>query len=60
MANCKECSYYFPIPQDAGDYEAGKGDCVTEKEDAKGKYWLSKPTTNESSACSAFKQLISH
>lgn len=56
MATCKECSFYFPIPENAGDYEAGKGDCVTEKEDAKGKYWLSKPTKIDSSSCKTFKK----
>lgn len=57
MAKCKECSFYFPVPEGAGDYEAGKGDCVTEKEDSKGKYWLSKPTTIESAACPTFKMV---
>ncbi len=56
MATCKECSFYFPIPENAGDYEAGKGDCVTEKEDAKGKYWLSRPTKIDSPTCQNFKK----
>ncbi len=55
MATCKECSFYFSIPENAGDYEAGKGDCVTEKEDAKGKYWLSRPTKIDSPICQNFK-----
>ncbi len=55
MKTCESCSFYFAVPADAGDYEPGKGDCVTEKEDAKGKYWLSKPTTNVSPSCSTFK-----
>ncbi len=49
MSYCKECRYYFPIPEDADDFEAGKGDCVREEKDDKGKYWLGKPTKSESS-----------
>jgi len=56
MATCKECSYFFSVPEDAGDFEPGKGDCVTQKEDAKGKYWLSKPTVNASPSCQTFKK----
>lgn len=55
MSTCKECSFYFPVPEDAGDYKAGNGDCVTAVEDAKGKYWLSRPTTNASPSCQGFK-----
>ncbi|ABB31774.1 Benzylsuccinate synthase gamma subunit [Geobacter metallireducens RCH3] len=55
MTTCKNCSFYFAVPENAGDFEAGKGDCVIEKEDAKGKYWLSKPTRNDSPSCKAFK-----
>lgn len=56
MTTCKECSFYFPVPENARDYEAGKGDCVTEKVDAKGKYWLSKPTMNAFPSCPSFKK----
>ena len=55
MKTCEQCTFYFPVPEDAGDYEAGKGDCVIEKEDAKGKYWLSKPITKTSPSCPTFK-----
>lgn len=55
MATCKECTYYFPVPENAGDYEPGKGDCVTQVEDAKGKYWLSRPTTDVSTSCEKFE-----
>ena len=54
MTTCKDCSYFFPVPENAGDFEAGKADCVIEKEDAKGKYWLSKPVTHVSKTCQAF------
>jgi hypothetical protein len=57
MTTCKECTYFFPVPENAGDFEPGKGDCVTEKEDAKGKYWLSKPTTNASKSCPTYNML---
>nr|AIS23707.1 4-isopropylbenzyl-succinate synthase gamma subunit [Thauera sp. pCyN2] len=53
--NCKVCSYFFPIPEDADDYATGKGDCVTEKEDEKGKFWLSKPVYETSECCSSYK-----
>lgn len=53
---CKDCSYFFPVPENAGDYAPEKGDCVTEKEDTKGRYWLSKPTTNSSPLCPKFNQ----
>jgi len=51
---CKQCANCFPVPADADDYEAGKADCVREKEDEKGKYWLSKPVTENSARCEAF------
>ncbi len=54
MANCGECSFFFRIPEDAGDFEAGKGDCVTQKKDEKGKYWLSKPVFEGSDKCPLF------
>ena len=56
MATCKECSFYFAIPENAGDFKPGKGDCVTQKEDAKGKYWLSKPTLDAAASCPSFKK----
>lgn len=55
MSKCKDCTQYFALPENAGDYEKGKGDCVKEKQDAKGKYWLSKPTTVDTLACNEFK-----
>ena len=56
MATCEECAFFFPIPKDADDYEAGKGDCVIEKRDEKGKYWLSKPVFVNSETCSEFQK----
>jgi len=56
MTTCKDCTYFFQVPENAGDFEPGKGDCVTEKEDAKGKYWLSKPTTNASLSCPTYNK----
>lgn len=55
MSKCKECDFFFPVPLDDGDYEPGKGDCVTPHEDAKGRYWLSKPTFESSACCSTFQ-----
>jgi benzylsuccinate synthase/naphthyl-2-methylsuccinate synthase gamma subunit len=54
MATCQNCSFYFGIPADADDYEQGKGDCVTEKRDEKGTYWLSTPVFNSTGACEKF------
>jgi benzylsuccinate synthase len=55
MATCKGCGYFFPVPEGADDYEAGKADCVTQKEDEKGKYWLSKPVTESTARCPSYK-----
>ena len=54
-SKCKTCSYFFPIPENADDFAAGKGDCVTEVEDEKGKFWLSKAVFETSDCCSAYK-----
>lgn len=56
MATCGTCTSFFEIPKDAGDYEPGKADCVTEKEDEKGKYWLSKPVFRSSESCPLYKK----
>ncbi|CAG4882136.1 Benzylsuccinate synthase gamma subunit [Georgfuchsia toluolica] len=55
MATCKECTQFFLIPEGADDYAAGKADCVMEKEDEKGKYWLSKPVFENTEQCDAFR-----
>jgi benzylsuccinate synthase len=54
MTTCANCVFFFPVPEDAGDYEPGKGDCVTEKQDAKGKYWTSTPVFENDESCDAF------
>jgi len=56
MANCVDCSFFFTIPEDADDYEKGKDDCVNEKKDEKGKYWLSKPVFESNETCESFKK----
>jgi benzylsuccinate synthase/naphthyl-2-methylsuccinate synthase gamma subunit len=56
MATCENCTFYFPVPNDADDYEQGKGDCVTEKKDEKGAYWLSAPVFNTTDACNNFQK----
>lgn len=55
MRTCKTCHNFFPVSEDEYDYEPGKGDCVTEKKDEKGKYWLSRPVMEGSAACSLYK-----
>lgn len=56
MATCIECSYFFKVPENEDDYEPGKGDCVTEKKDQKGQYWLSKPVFATSETCISFRK----
>jgi benzylsuccinate synthase len=55
MARCADCSYFFSIPAGDYDYEKGKGDCVHEEQDQKGKFWLSRPVLEESDACAKMK-----
>lgn len=54
MGTCLGCQHFFPIAEGEDDYEAGKGDCVTQKEDEKGKYWLSKPVFETSERCTLY------
>jgi benzylsuccinate synthase/naphthyl-2-methylsuccinate synthase gamma subunit len=56
MSKCADCTFFFPVPEDADDYEKGKGDCVTEKKDEKGKYWLSKPMFEDMESCDSFQK----
>jgi len=60
MVTCAECKSYFPIPESADDYKKGKGDCVREEKDQKGKYWLSKSVMGDMSAdnCSYFSKKL--
>ena len=58
MATCEECSFFFKIPENYSDHEPGKGDCVTEKKDEKGKYWLSKTTFATSASCTKFNKSV--
>jgi len=51
MATCGECASYFAIPEGDLDYEKGKGDCVVEQQDQKGKFWLSRPVKDTDLAC---------
>jgi benzylsuccinate synthase len=43
MPKYGESKNFFQIPENAGDFEPGKGDFIIQKKDEKGKYWLSKP-----------------
>jgi hypothetical protein len=56
VATCKECKYFFSIPEEYDDYEPGKGDCVVERVDTKGKWWMSKPVmeNTDASKCQDF------
>jgi len=55
MSTCEGCGFFFLIPEDADDYEPGKGDCVLEKKDEKGQYWLSRPVLKDMESCANFK-----
>lgn len=54
MPTCTECRFFFRLSENEGDFEPGKGDCVTEHRDEKGKFWLSKPTYEQSETCKSF------
>jgi len=58
MAACAECKAFFPVPENADDFAPGKGDCVREVKDEKGKYWLSKPVMGnmDTSKCPFFAE----
>lgn len=53
---CRECEFFFTLPQDADDYEPGKGDCATQREDEKGKYWISRPAFEKNECCNSFSK----
>ena len=57
MAICAECKSFFSVPDNADDYEPGKGDCVIEEKDEKGKFWLFNSTMGNSveGQCKDFK-----
>jgi len=54
MDTCNQCEFFSRLPKEADDYEPGKGDCVTEKLDEKGAYWLSKPVFEGANTCASF------
>ncbi|MDX9786121.1 MAG: benzylsuccinate synthase gamma subunit family protein [Desulfobacterales bacterium] len=56
MGKCLECAFFFSVPKDAEDYEPGKGDCVTEHKDEKGKFWQSKPVFEGDEVCRNFSK----
>lgn len=56
MSKCEQCAFFFPIPKTDMDFEPGKGDCVQQQQDTKGKFWLSKPVSENSDACQRYRQ----
>ncbi|BBO81000.1 hypothetical protein DSCO28_15660 [Desulfosarcina ovata subsp. sediminis] len=56
MATCSDCTWFNRIGEEAGDYESGKGDCVSEHQDEKGNFWLSKPVFEGDGACPRFSK----
>ena len=55
MATCDECASFFKIPEGDPDFEADKGDCVVQRQDQKGKFWLSKPVSASDDSCDRMK-----
>lgn len=55
MSKCGECASFFKIPDTDLDYEPAKGDCVLQRQDQKGKYWLSKPVFESDPGCEQMK-----
>ena len=51
LTTCEDCAFFFRIPEGDLDYEVGKGDCVLQRQDQKGKFWLSKPVYETQEAC---------
>jgi benzylsuccinate synthase len=60
MAKCRECASFFNIPENDLDYEKGKGDCVREKQDQKGKFWQARPVFETDEACGDLKPSRKH
>lgn len=58
MSKCKNCNFFVRVPEDADDFNPGKGDCITEKQDEKGKYWLSRPVFEDMESCGNFKKAV--
>lgn len=56
MAKCGDCAFFFKVPENADDFEPDKGDCVTEKRDEKGTYWLSRPVFISTDSCMQFQK----
>ena len=58
MAECKACRFFFAVPESADDFKPGKGDCVNERKDERGKYWIAKPAFETSESCESFAKKI--
>ena len=54
MTECSECKAFFPIEEKYDDHEPGKGDCVHEESDDKGRWLSASPVMGEMEACSRF------
>jgi len=56
MANCSQCKSFYAIPEGANDFTPGKGDCVCQEQDVKGKWYESKPVMGDtpSDTCPKF------
>ncbi len=56
MSKCEGCVHFFAIPEGSEDVESKKGDCVAEKKDEKGKFWLAKEVSGDTASCSDFQK----
>lgn len=50
MATCENCKNLYIVSEDAGDFKEGKGDCIQEVVDHKGKFWISRPVDGKTAA----------
>ncbi len=48
--------FFSEFPEGDLDYEQGKGDCVIQQQDEKGKFWLSKPVSQDNEGCPKMEQ----
>ncbi|SPD71717.1 Benzylsuccinate synthase gamma subunit [uncultured Desulfobacterium sp.] len=56
MPKCEECTYFNPISKESADAGSKNGDCVIEKKDEKGKFWLAKEVDADTESCSNFQK----
>ena len=56
MSKCEECTYFYSISEGSDNTGQGRGDCVTESKDEKGKFWRAREVSADSESCQSFKE----